>query len=176
MTRRGTLAYYLAAWVVGCFVVAFLAWAFGAQRDASPTVSVLLILCFVALMYGAADILLFAFLLRRVMRVAGTHRIWLWMPAGAGLGALLVWLLLRAGDALVAYSPLSAGGPISFLLLVFWTAPNALRLAGLWLAPIAGAAIAAVLCLVDRAFNQDCRHDQETASESHPAQIAGRAP
>jgi hypothetical protein len=24
MTRRGTLAYYLAAWVIGCFVVAFL--------------------------------------------------------------------------------------------------------------------------------------------------------
>jgi hypothetical protein len=26
MTRQGTLAYYLAAWVIGCFVVAALQW------------------------------------------------------------------------------------------------------------------------------------------------------
>jgi hypothetical protein len=40
------------------------------------------------------------------------------------------------------------------VLLAFWTAPNALRRAGIWQAPIGGAAIAAVLCLVDRAFDR----------------------
>ena len=33
MTRRGTLAYYLAAWVVGCFVVSLLIWVL-APREA----------------------------------------------------------------------------------------------------------------------------------------------
>src|SRR6185295_9761355 len=70
------------------------------------------------------------------------------------LGVVLVRLLLWAGDALVGVSPLSGRGPISFALLVFWTAPNALRLAGIWQSPVAGAATALVLCLVDRAFNR----------------------
>ncbi len=154
MTRRGTLAYYLAAWVIGCFIVSLLAWVWAARNESSANVSMLLILYFVALAYGAADVLLFAFLLRRLMRLSATHRLWIWMPAGAGLATVLLWLLLWSGDALTRISPLSGRGPIAYMLLAFWTAPNALRLAGIWQAPVAGAATAAVLCLVDRAFNR----------------------
>ena len=154
MTRRGTLAYYLAAWVIGCFTVSLLAWAWAARNESSTSVSMLLVLYFVALAYGAADVLLFAFLLRRLMRLWGTHNVWVWLLVGTGLGTALTWLLLWSGDALTRISPLSGRGPIAYLLLAFWTAPNALRLAGIWQAPIAGAATAAVLCLVDRAFNR----------------------
>ena len=154
MTRRGSLAYYLAAWVIGCFIVSLLVWAWGTRGASSANVSMLLMLYFVALMYGAVDILLFAFLLRRLMRLWGTHRVWAWMLAGAVLGAALTWLLLWLGDTLSRFSPLSGRGPIAYLLLAFWTAPNALRLAGTWQAPIAGAATAVALCLVDRAFNR----------------------
>jgi hypothetical protein len=165
MTRHGTLAYYLAAWVIGCFIVSLLAWGWAARNESSASVSMLLILYFVALAYGAADVLLFAFLLRRLMRFWGTHGIWIWMLAGAGLATGLLWLLLWSGDALTRVSPLSGRGPIAYLLLVFWTAPNALRLAGVWQAPIGGAVTAVVLCLVDRAFNRpneasDARHSQ----------------
>jgi hypothetical protein len=168
MTRRGSLAYYLAAWVVGCFVVSLLAWAWAARNESSANVAMLLMLYFVALMYGAVDMLLFAFLLRGLMRIWETHRVWIWMLVGAGLGTALTWLLLWSGDALTRISPLSGRGPISYLLLAFWTAPNALRLAGIWQAPIGGAVTAAVLCLVDRAFNRpaDAPGSPEDAKQS----------
>ena len=165
MTRRGTLAYYLAAWVIGCFIGSLLAWAWAARNESSASFSMLLMLYFVALMYGAVDILLFAFLLRRFMRLWGTHRVWSWMLAGAVLGAGLTRLLLWIGDTLVRFSPLSGGGLVTYLLLAFWTAPNALRLAGIWQAPIAGAVGAAVLCLVDRAFDRPA----DTAEAEQPA-------
>jgi hypothetical protein len=165
MTRRGTLAYYLAAWVIGCFIISLLAWT-TADRETSPGgVATLLIMYFVALTYGAADILLFAFLLRRLMRVARTHTTWIWMLSGAVLAAVLVRVLLWSGDALTNLSPLSGRGPMAYLLLAFWTAPNALRLAGAWQAPIGGALTAAVLCMVDRAFNRP----EESGAARQPA-------
>src|SRR4051812_47591224 len=141
MTRRGTLAYYLAAWVIGCFVVSLMAAIFAPQNAPAEGPARLLILYFLALLYGAADILLFAFLVRRALRVFSTHNLLVWIMVGAALGAALVRLLLWAGDPLVGMSPLTGRGPISFFLLMFWTAPNALRLAGIWQAPVAGAAI-----------------------------------
>jgi hypothetical protein len=154
MTRRGTLAYYLAAWVVGCFVISLLIWISAPQDAPFAGPARLLILYFLSLAYGAVDILLFALLLRRAMRLWGTHSIWIWALGGGVLGGVLVALLLWSGDALTGASPLSGRGPIGYVLLAFWTAPNALRRAGIWQAPIGGAAIAAVLCLVDRAFDR----------------------
>ena len=157
MTRRGTLAYYLAAWVIGCFVISLMVWLFAPPQEgvSLPAPARLLILYFLSLAYGAVDILLFAFLLRRVDASGGprtTSRYGRW-PA-LFVGFALVRLLLWSGDALVGASPLPGGGPLSYLLLTFWTAPNALRLAGIWQAPVGGALTAIVLCLVDRAFNR----------------------
>jgi hypothetical protein len=165
MTRRGTLAYYLAAWVVGCFVVSLLAFLFGPQNAPTEGAAGLLILYFLSLAYGAVDILLFAFLLRRAMRLWGTHNLWIWLGAGAAIGSALVRLLLWSGDTLTGASSLSGRGLLAYLLLAFWTAPNALRLAGIWQAPAGGAATAAVLCLVDRAFN---RPEGETDAAQAP--------
>ena len=60
MTRRGTLAYYLAAWVVGCFITAAL---FTSTAE-SVRVSMFLVTYFFALMGGLAGLLLFAFFLQ----------------------------------------------------------------------------------------------------------------
>jgi hypothetical protein len=167
MTRRGTLAYYLAAWVIGCFVVALLASMFASQNAPAEGPARLLVLYFLSLTYGAVDILLFAFLLRRCMRLWGTHNLWLWIAAGALLGAVFIRLLLWAGDTLTGISSLSGRGAINWLLLAFWAAPNALRLSGVWQAPAAGAATGTVLCLVDRAFNRPA--GQGEAGQAPPA-------
>src|ERR1700719_2397403 len=85
MTRRGTLAYYLAAWVIGCFVVSFLQWVGEALGGEIQTASILLTTYFFSLVFGAAAILLFAFLLRRWMRLLGTHAQWAWFVSGGAL-------------------------------------------------------------------------------------------
>lgn len=166
MTRRGTLAYYLAAWVIGCFVISVIVWAFAPPQEGVPLAAParLLILYFLALAYGAVDILLFAFLLRRAMRLWGTHVIWIWAVAGAVVGTIVMRLLLWSGDALVGVSSASGRGPLGYMLLAFWTAPNALRRAGAWEVPVGAAITAVVLCLVDRAFNRPAEEPGAKAS------------
>ena len=85
MTRRGTLAYYLAAWVIGCFVLSVMAWVWASPQEGIPLAAParLLILYFLSLAYGAVDMLLFAFLLRGAMRLWGTHALWAWIIVGA---------------------------------------------------------------------------------------------
>ena len=49
MTRHGTLAYYLAAWVIGCPVVALVFWLIESVQTGSASSSALLEICFFAL-------------------------------------------------------------------------------------------------------------------------------
>jgi hypothetical protein len=148
MTRRGTLAYYLAAWVIGCFVAALLFFSASGAAGASA----LLLTYFFALIAGAADLLLFAFLLRRLMRLWGTHQLWKWLLAGAGLFVAMVFVLAFLWKELSSAKFWQAGTPQMIAAFVF-SGPSALKLTGLWQLPIDGAATAAVLCLVDRAFH-----------------------
>ena len=152
MTRHGTLAYYLAAWVIGCFVSSSLLWMTEVLSGASGlNASVLLMTYFFALIFGALNALLFAFLLRKVMRLWNTYVVWTWLIAGAALGFALMLLLGRADDAWVQFhAPLS--GPAGYVFQALLLAPDALRRAGSWQAPAGGAITALVLCLVDRAF------------------------
>jgi hypothetical protein len=168
VTKRGTLAYYLAAWVVGCFVLSVMAWAFAAPQEGVPMdpAARLLVLYFLSLLYGAMDMLLFAFLLRAAMRLLKSHALWLWIIGGGVLGAAVVRLLLWSGDSLVGAAQASGRGLTGYLLLAFWTAPNALRRAGIWQAPVGGAMTAIVLCLVDRAFN---RPPEDTSNNLSPS-------
>src|SRR6266566_3570489 len=128
MTRRGTLAYYLAAWVIGCFVVSLLQWIGEALAGEIHTASILLTTYFFSLAFGAVAILLFALLLRRSMRLLGTHALWIWFLSGAilSLGEIFVAAVLDAADVLAGHN--------------------------FWQAPVDGALTAVVLCLVDRAF------------------------
>jgi hypothetical protein len=151
MTRHGTLAYYLAAWVIGCFVVSLLLWAGDALAGDFETGSTLLTTYFFSLAFGAAAVLLFAFLLRRSMRALGTHSLWAWSVSGAVLAFLEIWALIHAQSALLSIRS-GEFGEIFFGAVL--KAADALAGRNLWQAPVDGAITAVVLCLVDRAFDR----------------------
>jgi hypothetical protein len=150
MTRRGTLAYYLAAWVIGCFVMAFLQWLGQALAGNFQTASILLTTYFFSLIFGAIAILLFAFLLRRSMRLVGTHALWAWFLSGGILAFAEISALIRAQGALLSIRS-GAFGEIFFAAVL--KAADSLAGRNLWQAPVGGAITALVLCLIDRAFD-----------------------
>ena len=98
MTRRGSLAYYLASWMCGCFFMALGFWTdihwirIPSSQGGLSDVG-FLGLCFFGLILGAVPSLLFGWLLRKLVKIFHAERIWVWMTAGAGLALLLVWLL-----------------------------------------------------------------------------------
>jgi hypothetical protein len=149
MTRRGTLAYYLAAWVIGCFAVSFLQWMGDAIAGDLKPASVLLTTYFFSLAFGAVAILLFSSLLRRSMRLLGTHSPLVWVLSGGVLALLLIVAVIHAQSALLSLR----SGPFGEILIgVVLKAADALGGRNLWQAPVDGAITGLVLCLVDRAF------------------------
>jgi hypothetical protein len=173
MTRRGTLAYYLAAWVIGCPVVALVFWLIESVQTGSASSSALLEICFFALMSGALDSLLFAFLLRRVMHGLGTRNAAVWSLTGAVLSFVLVFLLAWFFGKLLGSMQ---QGPAYFLSSFVFTGPEAMWRSGWWQAPIEGAGIAAVLCLVDRAFNRIDLAETGASADKPEAAHAGQSP
>jgi hypothetical protein len=159
MTRHGTLAYYLAAWVIGGFVVA-IPYLF-ATGPISP--SALLMTYFFALIIGLVGLLLFAFLLRLVMRPLDTHILWIWVLVGAAISSALVSVLAIASERRPA--ALQSGLPLTIASMILGGA-EAIRQTGIWQAPVDGAATGLILCLVDRAF---ARTDANPANPTEPA-------
>ncbi len=149
MTRRGTLAYYLAAWVIGCFVVSFLQWIGDAIAGDLRPASVLLTTYFFSLVFGAVAVLLFSSLLRLSMRLLGTHNLLAWPLAGGLLALLLIVGFIHAQGALLSLR----SGPLGEILIgIALKTADALGGRNLWQVPVDGAITALVLCLVDRAF------------------------
>ena len=149
MTRRGSLAYYLAAWVIGCFVVAFLQWVGEAAAGEIHPASILLTTYFFALIFGAVAALVFAVLLRASMRLLGTHRLWIWFVSGAALSFVEIFVLIHSQNALLS---IRSGEFGQFFFAAVLNAADTLSGRNLWQVPIDGAVTAVVLCLVDRAF------------------------
>lgn len=158
MTRQGTLAYYLAAWVVGCFVIAVSQWVGEAFAGEIHTASILLTTYFFSLIFGAVAVLLFAFLLRRWMRLIGSHTRWAWLVSGAVLALLQTYILIHAQSALLS---IRSGQFGEVLFAAILNAADSLSGRNLWQAPVDGAITASVLCIVDRAFSRP----DETAPE-----------
>src|SRR5487761_141626 len=102
MTRRGTLAYYLAAWVIGCFVASFLQWIGDAIAGDLKPASVLLTTYFFSLVFGAVAVLLFSSLLRGSMRLLGTHNLLVWLMSGGLLALLLIVTFTHTQGALAS--------------------------------------------------------------------------
>jgi len=173
MTRHGTLAYYLAAWVIGCPVVALVFWLIESVQTGSASSSALLEICFFALMSGALDSLLFAFLLRRMMHRVGTRNAAAWGLTGAAFSFALVFLLAWIFQKLPG-SMLQ--GPAYFLSSFVFTGPEAMWRSGWWQAPIEGAGIGAVLCLVDRAFNRVDVAESSAVADKPEAAPARQSP
>lgn len=152
MTRQGSLAYYLAAWVCGCLFMSSFVWIRAAIMR-SPEIADLgvafsfLIFNFYGLMLGAPTALLVAFLLRRVTDLGRCQKSWQWMIVGSALSTALIaafWFL----DGINMTGRAMAWRVVSF----FGSGPQIVVNSGWWLAVPAGAATAWVLYRVQRSF------------------------
>jgi hypothetical protein len=152
MTRSGSLAYYLAAWICGCFSLALAVWAHAAATGhsllhGSSGASNLLTVYFFGLIFGFLDSIAGAFVLRRVAIAAHFARAWQWAAAGAALAALEIYLLARWGNAML-WQP----GNIPTVWSFFVLAPMIVQREATWLAAPAGALAALVLFSIHKAF------------------------
>jgi len=152
MTRRGSLAYYLTAWICGCFFMSAAVWAkdmLGGTRDAFSTRSAfgLLFFYFYGLVFGALAAFLGAFLLRRVMGALRCKTPSHWAAAGAILAPGIIAILGLWGRH---NDTTQRAGTRVLGLLTY--GPKTVVEAGWWLAIPAGAATAYLLGRVQRAF------------------------
>ncbi len=167
MTRRGSLAYYLAAVVVGCFAMTACLWFYHVLVELPHPG--LLNLYFLSLLTGSFTALVFAFLLRLVMAVVNGRTGRQWLFSGAVLALLLVWGM---GSLAIAFAPVRKG-PLWMALL---GGPVFVGLATPWLALPAGASTAYVLYRIHRAFaplpekSASVEADVGTAGESDARQ------
>lgn len=151
MTRRGSIAYYLAAWVCGCFFMAATIWLGNEILPTVPrSVSLLLVTYFFSLMFGAVTSLLFGFFLRRAATGMRWSRAWHWLVGGAILAPALTAVL-----GAVASSPALQGSGWRVWIFLPLTGPYMINGSRVWMllltAP-AGAATAWVLFRIHRAF------------------------
>jgi hypothetical protein len=152
MTRSGSLAYYLAAWICGCFFLALAVWAHAAAAGhslmrGSSGASNLLTVYFFSLIFGFLDSIVGGFVLRRVAIAAHFGRAWQWAAAGAVLAPLEIFALARWGDAML-WQPGNMPSAWSFFVL----APMIVEREATWLAAPAGALAALVLYSIHNAF------------------------
>lgn len=153
MTRRGSLAYYLASWVCGCFFMAVTIWLGNELRPTVPrTMGLLLVTYFFSLMFGAVTSLLFGFFLRRAANGLHWNCVWHWLTGGAIIAPLLIAML-----GAIASSNAQGSGWCVWLFLPL-TGPYMINGGHGWkllflTAPV-GAATAWVLFRIDRAFGR----------------------
>ncbi|HXN21431.1 MAG TPA: hypothetical protein VOA41_01655 [Candidatus Dormibacteraeota bacterium] len=157
MTRRGSLAYYLAAWVCGGLFFAATSFITAPRNSVyglTPDTRGFLVASFFVLAYGWVFTLAFAFILRRLASVLRWHRPWPWTIFGGALAlafalacsALPVAWLLRSSwlRSLAGLFELNASSGASL--------SSRSALAGL-ATILAGMLTAFLLFRVDRAFS-----------------------
>jgi hypothetical protein len=169
MTRSGSLAFYLAAWICGCFFLALAVWAHAAAYGhatlhGSSGASNLLTVYFFSLIFGFFDSILGAFVLRRIAIAAHFARLWQWAVAGALLAPLEIFALARWGDAM-KWKP----GDIPGVAMFFVLAPMIVEREATWLAAPAGALAAMVLYSIHKAFGPKPNDDANAAAAAVPA-------
>ena len=153
MTRSGSLAYYLTAWICGCFFMSLAVWTkdlFGTTADnafSAHSIFGLIFFYFYGLVFGAIAALVGAFLLRRVMAALKCITPGHWAIAGAMLAPVVLTILGLWGR----HIGMGERNGISFLRIVLY-GPKIVVDTGWWLAIPAGAATAYLLCRVQRAF------------------------
>ncbi len=106
MTRRGSLAYYLAAVVIGClFLTAAILIVAKSSTLHWNTGRDFLLVYFLSVSHGWIAALLFAFLLRRSSGALAWNRSWQWLILGGCLAILVLsaWFLIPGTWAGSAY-------------------------------------------------------------------------
>jgi hypothetical protein len=161
MTKRGSLVYYLTAWVVGCITTATLIWLFPSHIPngfssyrPDNAVGRFLGLTMGSLMVGAIPALLFGWILRRVMTTFSTAGALSWILLGSLLSPSLIYLLGAGGEQLfLSGRPLS--GVTRLPLIFVFSGPAVVFISGLAASVPAGGITAFVLFLVHRAFDPE---------------------
>jgi hypothetical protein len=160
MTRRGSIAYYLAAWACGCVAMSALLWLNERLAGAgllSAGGQDFLLVTFDALIFGAVPALLGGFALRHLAQALRFEHAWQWIVAGGALAptlfAFLSWLART-----LERSPWGMVGARDFLFL---GAETVMR-AGWGLAIPAGAFTALILYRTNLAFS--ARNQEERQS------------
>ncbi len=154
MTRRGSVSYYLAGWVVGCLFMSLAVWLPGRWEPTHWTpefkgASGFLAFYFLGLVFGAFTALLGAFLLRRLAALLSWKESWQWALLGAGLAGLLVlWLGVLDREMAERLPP----RPIEFARILLLGGPGAIHPRAVWISFPVGAATAWALHLIQRAF------------------------
>ena len=152
MTRRGSLAYYFAAWGFGCFFLSI--FSLGAPTASRGTLSLIPALFYffiLTLLFGAFTTLLFGFVLRRIAILFAFRRAWHWMATGAVLAPALLEML---GSIFLPHGA-SISSARSWLQFYLLSGPELVVAGGLPFVSRtipAGAATAWVLYRVHRAF------------------------
>ncbi len=152
MSARGSMAYYLAAWVCGCFFMSATVWLGNEWHSIEQrSISTLLYIYFLSLMFGALMVVLFGFFLRCTAKGMRWSRTWHWLLGGALLAPALTALL-----GTIASSRALQGSGWRIWIFAPIAGPHAIGSSGhRWmplLAAPAGAATAWVLSRIDRAF------------------------
>ncbi|HWX38475.1 MAG TPA: hypothetical protein VNY09_04485 [Candidatus Sulfotelmatobacter sp.] len=157
MTRRGSLAYYLASWIIGGF---FLTAAMYLQERAAPqgmgigpsgAGAAILTTYFLVLVFCAFLSVVFAFLLRLVMDWLRAESLWQWVVAGVILSLPLTWGV-RWASRITDTTGLQ-GAPRQIAVFLFLGVRGIAENHPFLGLPAAGLT-AAVLFLVHRAFAQ----------------------
>lgn len=153
MTRRGSVAYYLASWVCGCTFIGILVWIASLfQSSASRATGLLFVVISLSLMSGAVASLLFGFFLRRTANGLHWNCAWQWVIGGAIIAPLLIALLGAIA------SPNAQGSGWRGWLFSSLSGAYMINGGHNWklslLAAPAGAATAWVLFRIDRAFSK----------------------
>ena len=157
MTRHGSLAYYLAAWVCGCFFMSFIIWI---GNEIHPTVprSILLLfyIYFISLIFGAVTSLLFGLVLRYAAALMHWKRVGLWLVGGAIIAPALTGLL---GTISASHALQGSGWRVWIFVPLF--GPYLINGGHGWMVLLtipAGMATAWVLYRVHRAFAMPVEH------------------
>ena len=155
MTRRGSLVYYLASWIIGGF---FLTAAMYVQERASPegmgigpsgAGAVILSTYFLVLIYCAFLSVVFAFILRLAMGWLRAERLWQWIVAGVILALPMTWAVRWAAGVTDAAG---VGGAARQVAVFLFLGVRGIAEDHPFLGLPAAALTAAVLFLIHRAF------------------------
>lgn len=151
MTRRGSLVYYLSAWILGCFFTSAAVWikemfSVTMNMPMSRSAFGLLFFYFYGLICGALPALIAGYLLRVLMKALRCKTPMHWAVAGGALASGLIVLLGILGRRV----DLATGN--ARLLGLLTIGPKLVLEAGWWLGVPSGAAAAYLLCRIQLAF------------------------
>jgi hypothetical protein len=157
MTRHGTLAYYLAAWVCGCFFMStaiFLRFTLDPHRDIPLSlhgaVGNFWLFSFVGWIFGLGISLFGGFVMRRLMHAFHLESTAAWIVSGAILAPVIVLAFGYVGRTLQN----STAKPAQAYQYAFGQAGSVILDSGWWLTIPVGALAAFILFRVNRAFAQ----------------------